>query len=252
MSVVSQAGSILPLTKVRTGAYDRLFYSSMAVLMALTVFVGFSTTYYLRFSGDAPLKTLSGGPVTTLVHVHAALFTTWVLLFIVQTSLVAAHRVAMHRRLGIAGAVLAAAMIVAGTLLAIATAARGSAPAGMTALPFLIIPLADIALFTTFITMAIFKRRDKDAHKRLMLLAYTSVIVAAVARVPGVIKLGPPAFFGLALLFILAGVAHDLISRGRVHRVYIWGGALFIASVPLRLAISSTGAWLSFAKFLVG
>ena len=47
----------------------------------------------LRFFGDGPQATLSGGPFTSLVHLHGAVFTAWVLLFIAQTVLVASHRV---------------------------------------------------------------------------------------------------------------------------------------------------------------
>src|ERR1700682_958818 len=98
-----QSPAIAPL-----GAYDRVFYGGMAIAMALTVLAGVAPTYYLRFFGDGPRATVSGGPFTSLVHVHGALFTGWVVLFIVQTALVATHRVAVHRRLGVAGAVLAA------------------------------------------------------------------------------------------------------------------------------------------------
>ena len=80
------------------GAYDRLFYSSMAVGMALTVFIGFARTYYLSaYFGTT--TTFSGGQFSAVVRLHAALFTTWVLLFIAQTSLVARHRVAGSLRL---------------------------------------------------------------------------------------------------------------------------------------------------------
>ena len=57
-----------------------------------------------------------------------------------------------------------------------------------------------------------------------MLLAYVTIVVAAVARLPGVIALGPPGFFGLTLLFVIAGVVYDVVSRRRVHPVYLWGG----------------------------
>jgi hypothetical protein len=222
----------------------------MAIAMALTVFAGFAPTYYLRLFSGGPKVTTSHAPFTTLVYVHGALFTAWVLLFIVQTALVASRRVAVHRRLGVAGAVLAGAMIVAGTSLAIATAARGGAPPGVDPLAFLAIPLFDMILFTTFVSTALVRRRDKEAHKRLMLLAFLSIIVAAVARLPGMIPLGPPAFFGAAMLFLVAAAAYDFVSRGRVHPVYLWGGALLVISVPLRLAISATGAWRTLAELL--
>lgn len=234
------------------GAHDRLFYGAMAVALGCTVVAGFASTYYLRLLADGPMATLSGGPFTPLVHVHGALFTAWVLLFIVQTTLVASRRVSVHRRLGVAGAVLAAAMVAAGTFTAIATAARGSAPVGVDPLAFLVIPIFDMLLFATFVSAALVRRRDKEAHKRLMLLAYVSIVAAAVARVPGVLPLGPLAFFGLAFLFVVVAAMYDLLSRRKVHKVYLWGGALIVVSVPLRLAISGTGAWRAFAELLTG
>ena len=232
------------------GAHDHLFYSGMAIALALTVLTGFAPTYYLRLLGDGPRATVSGGPFTALVHLHGALFTGWVVLFIVQTALVASHRVAVHRRLGVAGAVLAAAMVVVGTSTAIVTAARGGAPPGVPPLAFLAIPIFDMALFATFVTTALVLRRDKEAHKRLMLLAYITLIVAAVARLPGVLPLGPLAFFGFGYLFVVVAMIYDFVSRRRVHKAYLWGGALMVASVPLRLMVSGTGAWRAFAEFL--
>jgi hypothetical protein len=232
------------------GKYDRLFYGGMAIALGLTVFAGFASTYYLRFFADGPKATLTGGPFTSLVHVHGALFTAWVLFFIVQTALVASRRVAVHRRLGVAGAVLAVAMVVAGTFIAIGTAARGSAPAGVDPLAFLVIPIFDMVLFATFVTAALARRRDKEAHKRLMLLAYVSIVTAAVARLPGVLPLGPPAFFGLSFLFVVAAGIYDFFSRQRVHAVYLWGGALIVVSVPVRLVISGTGPWRALAELL--
>lgn len=232
------------------GAYDRVFYSGMAVAMGLTVFAGFAPSYYLRFLGGEPAVTISGAPISGLVHLHAALFSSWVLLFIVQTALVATRRVAVHRRLGVAIAVIAAGMVIVGTRLAIESAARGASVPGVDALAFLAIPIFDMILFAIFVTTALVRRRDREAHKRLMLLAYVSIIVAAMARIPGVLTLGPPGFFGLAFVFVILGGIYDFLTRGRLHKVYLWGGALFLLSVPLRLLISNTGAWRSFAELL--
>jgi hypothetical protein len=57
-----------------------------------------------------------------------------------------------------------------------------------------------------------------------MLLAYVSIITAAVARLPGVLAIGPPAFFGLSFLFVLAGALYDFVSRRRVHKAYCGAG----------------------------
>src|ERR1700739_5062988 len=74
------------------GAYDRIFYSGMSVARAATVFVGFAPTFYLRFYFHAP--TPSGATsLTRLAQLHGALFLSWVVLFFVQTSLVATPHV---------------------------------------------------------------------------------------------------------------------------------------------------------------
>jgi hypothetical protein len=237
--------------KVRTaGAYDRIFFSSMALAMAAVVLVGFGPTYYLR-PFITPPATISG--VTTLsplAHLHGALFSAWVLLFIVQTALVASHRVRVHRRLGVAGALLAALMLPVAVSTAIASAARGSAPPGVDPLSFLAVPLFDMVLFPLFVAAAVWHRRNGELHKRLMLLAYTSILAAAVARLPGVFPYGPFAFFGLTLLVVVIGIVYDVITRGRVHSAYVWGGALLVISVPARLMISGTEPWLRFARFV--
>jgi hypothetical protein len=158
----------------------------------------------------------------------------------------------MHRQLGIAGAVLAAVMTVVGVTTAIKAAARGAVPPGADPLGFLAIPIGDMLMFSIFVASAFFWRRNREAHKRLMLLAYISIVAAATARLPGVLPLGPLWFYGLAFIFLLIAVVYDLGSRHRVHNAYIWGGALLVASVPLRLTVSGTGTWRAIAQFLVG
>lgn len=249
-SSAGAAGIVSRSTVALPGAYDRVFYSGMAIAMLLTVLGGFAPTYYLRFFSDSPWTTISGGSFTRLLHVHGALFTAWVGLFVVQTTLIAGRRVRLHRRLGVAGAAIAAAMVPVGTLTGITQATRGAAPTGVDPLSFLAVPLFDMIMFGSFVTTAIVRRRDREAHKRLMLLAYFSIITAAVARLPGVLTLGPLGFFGLGLVFLVVAILYDYMSRGRVHPVYVWGGALLAISIPVRLAISGTGAWLTFARAL--
>lgn len=235
--------------RVTPGGHDRVFYTGIALLMAVTVFVGFGQTYYFALSSGTA-RTITGGSITPTLHLHGLAFTGWVLLFLVQTALVAGGRVRLHRRLGYAGIALAVTMIVMGLRTAVESARRGAAPPGVDALTFLVVPFFDIVLFTGFVSAAFLKRRDKEAHKRLMLLAYVSIITAAVARLPGMLPRGPLVFFGFSFLFVLASMAYDWASRGRLHWVYVWGAPIIAISVPLRLAISGTAGWQSFAQWL--
>lgn len=233
------------------GRYDRVFYGGMAIAAAVMTLVGFAPTYYLRFFDGGPQATISGGPFSSLLHVHGALFSAWVLLFITQTALISSRRVAVHRKLGVFGAVLAAAMTLAGVVTGIELGRRGSAPPGIDPLSFMAIPLGDMVMFAGFVAAAVAMRRDRESHKRWMLLAYASILAAPAARLPGVLPLGPLAFYGIALLVVAAGVIYDQVSRGTIHRVYRWGGGLLLLSVPARLALSGTDAWHATARFLI-
>jgi hypothetical protein len=223
---------------------DRRFFTAMAIVAAITVFAGFAPTYFLKGAFGAPALPL-------LVHVHGLLFTSWILLFVTQTSLVAVRRTDIHRRLGILGAVLASAMVVVGLMTAIAAARRGASPAGgPPALQFLVIPFGDILVFASLIGTGLYFRRQPQIHKRLLLLATISLLTAAIARLPHVLPAGPLAFFGLTDLFVVACLAYDLVVRGRIHPAFIWGGLLLVLSQPLRLLLAGTDAWLAFATWL--
>jgi hypothetical protein len=229
--------------------HDRAFYGGIAVVLALTVFAGFARTFYLRAFFDTP--TIGGRTaLTPLTQLHGALFTAWVVLFIVQTSLIRTRRVAVHQRLGLAGMGLAALMVVVGLSTAIGAAAGGFGPPGVDPRSFMIVPFTDMVLFTTFIVSAFVTRRNREAHKRLMLLAYVSILTAAIVRIPGLVGINPMIGFGISLLFVVAGMAYDRYARHRIHPVYLWGGALIAASVPARFALSSSAAWLAVADVL--
>ena len=223
---------------------DRRFFLSMAIVIALVVFAGFAPTYYLRGYYQPE-------PLPSVFAIHGAVFSAWVVLFVVQAALVSARRTDIHRKLGVVGGVLASLMLVMGYQAAIAAAPRGFSTPGLPPpLVFLAIPMFDLVVFAALVGSALWYRRNPAAHKRLMLLAMLAVITAAIARLPGVLPLGPPAFFGLTDLFLIAGIGWDKWTRGRVHPAYIWGGLFLVLSQPLRLVVSGTDTWLKIATWL--
>jgi len=220
----------------------------MAIAALVTVFAGFAPSYYLRSVMGRP--TFSGGTMTPLLHVHGLLFTSWIVLFLVQARLVAGRRIAVHRRLGYGAVVLALAMVVAGFLTAVESARHSAPPPGVSRLAFLAIPMADLVIFSTLVGLGMAWRGRPEAHKRLMLVSTISILTPAIARIPGVIAGGPLAFFALTDLFVIACLVYDRITRGRVHPAFWWAGGLLLASQIGRLAISGTAAWLTFAAWL--
>ena len=250
MATVSVPQSARPT--LRTGQYDRRFYTTLSIIMALTVVIGFAPTYYARVVTGQPTITVSQySPVPAVIHMHAILFTSWVIFFVVQMLLVANGRIDIHRRLGVFGGCLAGAMMIMGYAATINGARRGTTVPGIDPFGFTAIPFFDVTFFGFFVALALLRRRDKEAHKRLMLLAYVSIIGAAVARLPGFLPLGPLAFYGFSLLFVVTGIVYDLVSRRKVHPVYQWGLPLLVLGVPLRLVLTGMPAWRDFARFLV-
>jgi len=223
---------------------DRWFFTGMAVAAALTVFVGFAPTYYLR-------SVVGGPPLRTLVHLHGFLNTTWMLLFIVQTSLIAARRTGVHRRLGVAGGVLAALLLVVGWFTAIEAARRGvTPPGGPPPLAFLSVPLGALAVFAILVATGIYNRARSETHKRLMLLATIALLTPAIARFRYYGFGGPAVAIGGTCAFVVVCLLYDRLSHGRVHPAFLWGGLFVMLSLPARFAAGGTDAWHAVAVWL--
>lgn len=210
------------------------------------VFAGFARTFYLKQVFGTP-------PLSALLILHGVLMTAWFVLFIVQTRLVAAGRTDLHRRLGVAGALLALAVLIAGPTVAITAAKLGHSP-GPPPLVFLVVPLMDMVVFALLVGSALLFRRRSDVHKRLMLLSCVGLLTAAIARLPFEAwrQAGIVAYFSTTILLVLACVAYDTIKHRRLHPAFAWGAGLIIVSWPLRLALTTTVTWMAFATWVTG
>ena len=261
MSVETAAAVGQPVrASIRTPHRGR-FFVAMSVAAAVTVFLGFARTYYLKSVFPTPSFPL-------LFHVHGALFTAWMILLVLQASLAASRRIALHRRVGAIGGLLVVPMLISGSLAAIA-AARGEAPISAAALrgettltvaalalpplEAMVVPLTTMLLFGVFAGAGLAYRTRPDVHKRLMLLATFAMLPAAVGRAMGRL-LGPThptLFFDAIVFFLLAIVIHDRRKLGRVHPVTLWGGLTLMLSFPARLALAKTDLWLACAAWLI-
>jgi len=237
------AAPVAPESKADRWRRDRLFYGGFTAATIAVVFAGFGRTYYLgAFTNSATLP--------PLVHLHAAVYSAWMVLFAVQASLVAARRVRTHRRLGAASVILAIVMVAAGWVVSIQGARTGWAGPreprdAAEALRFLAVPLGDVIVFSAFFTAALYFRRIPDTHKRLMVLAMVGgVLPPALGRLPIA-----AAIIGTFAL-LLAGPVYDRVTRGRIHQVYAWGVPIVFASLPLRFAIARTDTWRQFAQWV--
>ena len=225
------------------------FYAAFAIALAVFVLAAFARTYYLRYWFDVP-------PITALVHLHSIVFTAWVVLFVVQTRLIAKQNYRTHMQLGIAGIVVAALVVIFGFATAIASAGSPRPrPMGLTSQQFVLIPLVAISFFAILVTAAVLLRKRAQLHKRLMTLAMISVLGPPIARL--VFVTHTDKYFGAVQMAVPAVfLAWCLIADWRkyriVHPVYSIGGAVLLISLPVRFLIAQTPAWESVGRWLAG
>ena len=229
---------------------ERRFFTGMVIAMLLVAYVGFARSFFLR-----PLFPEWPSPSEPIFYVHGVFFSAWSVLLVIQAILVGVGRTDVHRKVGVLGVVIALGMVILGVAGALIAANR---PTGFNGVPipplqFLVVPLFDIAFFSAFVGLGVANRANPQSHKRWMVLATIALLGAAFARWPYVWKVGNPfAYFGLSYLFIVALAIWDVRTHGKLHPVTRWGGLALIVSLPARLALSGTAAWLAFAAWLTG
>ena len=209
------------------------FFVCMASVLLVIVAVGFAKSFYLR--GMLP-KRHAVASLPAYIVLHGIVLTTWFLLFLGQTLLVASGKVRLHRALGVAGAALAVVLFMLSMVVVVRSVVRETS----------LVVIGDMVvllLFATLISAAVWFRQKPDIHKRLMLIASICIVAPAIARWPGAQSMLPLSVLGPQLLLYGALILYDLSSRRRVHRATLYGVGLYVVAlgVSLPLALSKFG-----------
>ena len=246
VSVRESAAATMPIDTLRNneamGGYlrkflGRFFYSGMSLLVAAVVIFGFSHTIGANLLHP-------DRPRPLILHIHAIVFSSWVILLIMQSALVRASRVTLHRRLGIFGAILGGILPFLGITTAMVMQhwhghLDGASNAALS------LPFNDMLTFSIAFGLAIYWRRRPEFHRRLMLIATCCLTGAAFARFPE--SMVPDnAFYACVDLLILLGVLRDMVVTRRVHAVYRYGLLCMIASQAIAqyLMLTAPSPWL--------
>ena len=228
---------------------DRYFYFAMALLIAIAVPLGFSFTVNANlFHPVHPAI-----PRPPILYVHGALFITWIALFVVQTGLVRSRNVQLHRRVGAWAVALGIAMIGVGLATAIVMRKYRLAHDPTESLSFLSIPLNDVSEFAVAFALAVAWRRNREFHRRLMLLATIALTGAAFARMPLPIMQIPWFWYSFTDALLLICVFRDLLVMRRIHPVFLYGVPLFFAGEygAAYLFLHPPALWLSICRAIV-
>jgi hypothetical protein len=223
---------------------QRNFYLCAALLVAAIVAFGFGHTI-------GPKLLHPPSPRPPILYVHVAICASWVVLFIVQTTLVRNYLVGWHRRIGLFGIALGSALPIVGTVTAV-TMTRLNFIAGESDAPaFLVLDVYYMIAFALIFGAAVLLRPRPEYHRRLMFLATCTLTVAAFARFPGL----PVGSWDVCVDALIAcGVARDWIVDGSVHPVYRYVLPLLIAGQigANSIYFTNAGWWLTTAHFLMG
>jgi hypothetical protein len=215
--------------------------------MLAAVIIGFGPVYYFLPVQAAPAGHVAASP---LVHLHGAIFSAWMLLFVVQSGFVAAGRRDLHIWLGSIGVAMVVAMIGVGTLAALYQVGRGSGPPDVPPLSWLALPIFGVAGFGTLFLLALKYRRQPAVHKRLMVLGMVCMLGAAFGRM-----LFLPTLVGLWVMpnaYSVALAIWDWKTLRRIHPATLWGGAVGLTATVAPAFVWSTPAWLAFAGWAAG
>lgn len=226
------------LTGERTAFVDRWIYVFMAASFIVIVLLGFIPDSLVKMdavqAGQRP-------PFPLVLHIHAALMGTYLLLLLTQASLVATGRVAWHRTLGMFGAVLATALVVVGFVLIptiyhqVYGGLQVAPPVARSQLLELVRFLENIMLvqgrigfvFAILVVLGISARlTDSGFHKRMMILSIAGALPAAIDRmtwVPTTMPVSPIAPDLYVLLALSPMFLWDVLRNRRIHRAYwVW------------------------------
>jgi hypothetical protein len=214
----------------------RWFYFCCSCLIAAVVGYGFSHTI-----GNNLLHAKIPRPF--VLWVHALVFGGWIVLFIVQITLIRTRHIRWHRRLGVAAMLLGAAIPVIGVATSLEMA-RFDLDHGLfdavESAAFLSIPFNDMIFFAGALAAAFWWRTRPEIHRRMMLLATCLLTAAAFARFPFITIRALHWYPGVDALLLLA-VAHDIRAGRRVHRAYA-------ISLPLVVSGQIAAMWLYLAR----
>lgn len=234
-------------TSPQSAARAELFWHRMAIGLAIFIVVGF-LQFALRGFVD---------PVAApfWVHLHGVAMLAWLALLIVQPTLVSRDNLALHRKLGWAGAALAILITCLGIFTGVASLVLGRFPPFFTPPYFLALTTVESLIFGLMVWAAVRRRHTTAWHRRLMIGATIVILEPALGRIlPMPLMIGwsdiPIGLIQLGVVGIIA--LHDRRTLGRVHPATKAIAAIVIAVRVTIYLLAMTPPVIALAERLAG
>lgn len=244
-SATAVLGANTPVSKRE----ERLFFSSYAIALAIIIFAGFAPSFYLR-GIVPPYQRLA--PLRPDVILHGMLAGAFILLYPLQTWLIATSRRAWHIRLGNWGFVLGLLMLPLGYFVAANFYHfLANLPPSFGIRPALVVafPLLDLVALATLLAVAWRKRFDAQAHKRLMILIACGLADPAISRLP---LGGEGLLTALTASTVLPLWVWDFARNRRTHWATLLGSGVLFVKLLSRPLVAPTDGWATLVAALPG
>jgi FtsH-binding integral membrane protein len=225
-------------------AHRRTTYLTLGALITLFAVVGFWPRYFGPLVSGSLAQPL-------LIHVHATVFTGWLVLFFLQAYLAATRRTRLHMTVGQVGMWYGVLLMIVGFTTGVLRAAERLPAANGQAERLLFASSADMLMFAVFFGLALWYRKNPKVHRAAMVVAATSLLIAAVARMAFV----PPNPHLRLLVWstpVLVAIGLEFRTTRRVHPIYLLGLAVFVLRRYSVSIVTPTPEWASFAKWVFG
>jgi len=251
----------------RAHAIDRWIFLFMAAWFIVIVLAGFIPDAIMKV---AMVRAGARAPFPAVMHVHAVLMGSFLLLLLAQTWMVATGRCALHKQVGIAAFVLVPLLVIVGIILAptmyyqVWGGVHFGPPQVRAALSpvlpmlenILLLQISAGLLFALFIIIALQARATHSGlHKRMMILATAVPLGAAIDRMvwlPSTLPASPVStdvyiFAALSPMFVW-----DVVRNRRVHEAYWIWAAVYVPVAALVAVLWDTPAWHATARHIMG
>ena len=251
----------------RAHAVDRWIFVLMVTWFIAIVLTGFIPDSLQKI---AALQAGVRPAFPLVLHIHAVLMGSFLLLLLGQTWLMATGRRALHMQLGILVVAVAVALVVAGFFLVPTNyrlmwdAAHSVPPVAIEnfgpSLPewenILLLQTRIGILFSLFLAIGVKARNDNAGlHKRMIILATAMALGAAIERIswlPSTMPMRPLSPDLYTLLAVSPMFACDVVRNRRVHEAYWIWLALWLPFAVLVNALWDTPWWHAMARQLLG
>lgn len=251
----------------RAHSIDRWIYVFTAASFIVVTLTGFIPDSLGKI---AAVQAGQRPPFPIVLHMHAVLMGSFLLLLFTQTWLMATGRREQHMRLGVLGMVIAPLLVIVGFILAptmyhqIWEGAQHAPSPMREALQDRLLWLDNILifqiriglLFPLFLAIGLRARGSNPGmHKRMMLLATAVALPASIDRItwlPTTMPASPLSPDLYTILMISPMLLWDVFRNRYVHRAYwIWFGVLLTSTVIVN-ALWDTPWWHATARHIMG